>query len=259
MNDILGFQEMRSSIFRSPSSRFLHEQRHECGTGFRHLLHNHNLIALSTSISPKREKVAELPPVLHALKINPILQLLTIAAILVTGFMGSGCAYVTHQPVKYHPYPSDDGASADRDLAKHYNDEEDRNQTGIRYYLSSPYLLVYSDGKGNLSWKVYNLPDQTKLMVATPHQIFAKTTANFTFTNGVLTASKTEADSSAAIKAVIGAIEKVLPLVAGLDDTTRTTKIQAPRLYKIVVGKDTLKLIGIPSKETISISLKPGS
>ena len=57
MNGTSGFQEVRSSIFRSSSSHFLHEQRHQCGAGAWHLLRTHNLIALSTGISTKRENV----------------------------------------------------------------------------------------------------------------------------------------------------------------------------------------------------------
>lgn len=226
-----GFQEVRSSASRSSTNRLLREQQDRFGTGFWHLFRTR------------------------------ILHLLIIAAVLITAFMASGCAYVTHKPVPYHPFPSNGSASADREKAKLENAEEDDKLTdGVRYYLSSPYLLVYSDGKGSLLWRVYSLPDQTKLMVATPHQYLAKTTANFTFTNGVLTTSKAEADSSAAIKAVIGAIEKVLPLVgAFMTDMTNTTIIQAPRLYKIVVDQDTLKLIGVRSKDTVSITLKPGS
>ncbi len=59
MNDALGFQEMQASIFRSPSSRLLHEQRHQFGTGSWQFLDTHDFIALSTGISPKREEVPE--------------------------------------------------------------------------------------------------------------------------------------------------------------------------------------------------------
>lgn len=51
MNDTLGFQEVRSSILRSPSSRFPHEQRHQCGTDFRFFLSAHNLLGFRTSIN----------------------------------------------------------------------------------------------------------------------------------------------------------------------------------------------------------------
>jgi hypothetical protein len=55
MNGTSGFQEVRSSTSRSPAYQFLHEQRHQCGTGFRLLLHTHNLIALSKA-SAQSEK-----------------------------------------------------------------------------------------------------------------------------------------------------------------------------------------------------------
>ena len=42
-----------------PSSRFLHKQRHQCGTDFRRLLHTHNLFALSAEIKAKQEKVPD--------------------------------------------------------------------------------------------------------------------------------------------------------------------------------------------------------
>jgi hypothetical protein len=63
MNGTSGFQEVRSSIFRSPSSRPLHEQRHQCETGSWHVLRakellrtgpqvrTENSFLLSTSIS----------------------------------------------------------------------------------------------------------------------------------------------------------------------------------------------------------------
>lgn len=187
---------------------------------------------------------------------------LILSAFLGVAFLVAGCAYVTHEPVKHHAYPSGGGSSDVRQEVKLKNNEEDRQQTGVRYYLSSPYLLVYTDGKGKLLWKIHHLPDQTKLMVATPTQFFAKTNAKLTFTDGVLTASKTDVDSSAALKAVIGALEKLLPLLLGISesaDPPGTTKFPAPRLYKIVVDQDNLKLIGVQSKETVSVTLKPGS
>ena len=57
MNGTSGFQEVQSSTSRSLSHQFLHEQRHQFGIGSRQLLYAHDLIALSTGISTKREKV----------------------------------------------------------------------------------------------------------------------------------------------------------------------------------------------------------
>ena len=53
------FQDVvRPSPSRSPSYRFLQEQRHQYGTGAWHLLHTHDLIALFTGIGTTRNKVA---------------------------------------------------------------------------------------------------------------------------------------------------------------------------------------------------------
>ena len=57
MKGTSGFQEVWSSPSRSPSSRFLHEPRHQFGTGSGRPLRTHDLIALSSGISTKREKV----------------------------------------------------------------------------------------------------------------------------------------------------------------------------------------------------------
>jgi hypothetical protein len=171
---------------------------------------------------------------------------------LLAMLVATGCAEVTHRPVPYHLYP----VAGDSTEAKKANDHEDSVLTGIRYYRSSPYLLVYTDGKGNLVWKIYNLPDQTKLMVATPHQFFSKITTNMTFVNGVLTTAHTETDSTAAVKAVIGAIEKVLPLTK-VGDRPAVETIPAPRLYKILVNGSELQLIGGPGNPDIKVSLAP--
>ena len=58
MDGSSGFHAVRSSTSRSPY-RFLHEQRHQFGSGACHLLHTHNLIARSAGISIKREKIAD--------------------------------------------------------------------------------------------------------------------------------------------------------------------------------------------------------
>ena len=69
--------------------------------------------------------------------INPVLILLITAL--------SGCASMTHSPVKDFSNPG-----------------------GIPYYLGSYYLLVHTDGKGNLESTILYLPDRSKKMVAKP-------------------------------------------------------------------------------------------
>ncbi len=57
MNGTSGFQDARSSTFRSPAYRLLHQQRQQSGKGSCRLPRTHNLVAFSTGISVKREKV----------------------------------------------------------------------------------------------------------------------------------------------------------------------------------------------------------
>ena len=59
MNGASGFREVRSSPSRSSTNRLLHEQQHGFGTGAWHLLRARDLIALSTGISAKQEKVPD--------------------------------------------------------------------------------------------------------------------------------------------------------------------------------------------------------
>lgn len=179
-------------------------------------------------------------------------------AILSAMVLLGGCANVAHKPMTYHRYPVDEANTAATEKANIENTREDNNyKKGVRYYLSAPYLLVYTDGKGNLVWKVYNLPDLTKLMVAEPTQILSKTTSNLTFTNGILTTSRNETDSTGLPKAVISALEKALPLLAAADlPSTENAIIPAPRLYKLVVKQDTIELVGTQSTDTIQVSIK---
>ena len=60
MNGASSFQEVRSSSSRSPSYRFLDKQWYLFGTGAWHHVRTHDLIALSTGISTKRENVSDI-------------------------------------------------------------------------------------------------------------------------------------------------------------------------------------------------------
>ena len=57
MNGTSGFQEVRSTTSRSPSFRLLYEQRRQFVRSAWQLFRTHDLIALSTDINTKREKV----------------------------------------------------------------------------------------------------------------------------------------------------------------------------------------------------------
>lgn len=59
MNGTSGFREVQSSTSRSSANRLLSEQRPQFGKCARRLLRSHDLIARSTGISAKREKVSD--------------------------------------------------------------------------------------------------------------------------------------------------------------------------------------------------------
>jgi hypothetical protein len=168
------------------------------------------------------------------------------------GVLLGGCAGVTYQPVSYTPIARDGSNAAE---AKKANDAADESASGIRYYQASPYLLVYSDGKGGIVWKIYYLPDQTRKMTATPYNYVAKVTANLTFSRGVLTDSTEDVDTTAVPKAILAAAEKLLPLALA-DTTPEERTVLPPRLYKILVAGDTITLAGGPGDTNVSVTIK---
>src|SRR5262245_1428713 len=82
--------------------------------------------------------------------------------------------------------------------------EDDQKATGFRYYESSPYILVYSDGTSLKSDLLY-LPDRTRKMSVELFDFLSSNTTKLTFLNGILTSADTEGDATAVPKAVIEA------------------------------------------------------
>jgi hypothetical protein len=123
---------------------------------------------------------------------------------------------------------------------------EKSDSTGIRYYRNAPYLLVYSDGRGGLSWQVIYMPDQSEIMTATPEVVGGATQMTLSFQNGVLSGSSVTGDTTAVPKAVISAILSALPLIAkSYAETQRLPYgFPAPYLFKIVVRHNTASFIG---------------
>lgn len=60
MKGTLGFQDVRPSTSRSPSYRFLHEQRHRLGTGDWHLLHTREHITFFPGSNTKEGKASDI-------------------------------------------------------------------------------------------------------------------------------------------------------------------------------------------------------
>lgn len=132
-------------------------------------------------------------------------------------------------------------------VAGKYSDEE---ADGIRYYESAPFLLVYTDGKGGLNSQLLFLPDLTQKRVIDPYAVLAANNSTLTFSNGVLTQGKTIVDETVVPKAVVGLLEKLataaLAGTLNAAGTTPTAQLPPPQLFKIVIDKDTARLVGGP-------------
>jgi hypothetical protein len=125
---------------------------------------------------------------------------------------------------------------------------DNANAQGIRYYEPAPFLLVYSDGKGNLTSQIIMMPDTSKLMVMDLHAFAAKNNSTLTFDDGVLTSSKFVVDSTAVPAALIDTIKTLgtaaISSAFNAPDSGTTRRIPAPYLFKIVIGRDGTKLVG---------------
>ena len=130
------------------------------------------------------------------------------------------------------------------------------NGTGIRYYQSSPYLLVYSDSKGGLVWQILFLPDQTKKMMVEPKVHGGRSEMTLYFKNGILAGSMEVGDTTELPKAVLAAVQSAVPLFARAALEAARPSVPAPYLYKIVVNDREVKFIGNQGDEPIIIVIK---
>lgn len=167
-----------------------------------------------------------------------------------------------HRAVKVTPYPINaDPCSKPFLKARAANAASDKKVDGIRYYRRSPYLLVYSDGKGGVVWNVLFLPDPTKKMAVDLEVLTSAFNTTLNFEDGTLKEFADDADATAVPKAVGAAIQQVLPaLVKALFDEvnepgkTKAQAFPAPHLYKIVVAGNTVSFRG--GKGDIDVNLQ---
>lgn len=127
--------------------------------------------------------------------------------------------------------------------------EDDKKATGFRYYESSPYILVYSDGT-SLKSDLIHLPDRTRKMSVELFDILSSNTTKLTFSKGVLTSAETEGDSTTVPKAVIEAAKQVAIAAAkgammlrAAEEKVPTFAAPPPYLFKLVVDGANTKLI----------------
>jgi hypothetical protein len=159
-------------------------------------------------------------------------QLLVAATVLAT----CGCvSTVTHAPA---------------------NAQDD--STGIRYYRSSPYLLIYSDNKGGLQWQILYLPDQSKLMTASPFVLGGRTEMTLFFNNGVLIGSSELGDTTELPKAIVAAVQAAVPLLLAAAGAT-PNEVSSPYLYKVVVNGDSVQFYGHQGLDKIRVPYLRGT
>lgn len=154
---------------------------------------------------------------------KPVVISARSAAALALLFLAGGCASVQHRVL---------GSE----------DADNKNTSGIRYYQSAPYVLVYKDDKGAYVWKLYYLPDQTRLMVAEPQQLLAKITSNMTFNNGVLTEANSDVDATAVAKAVVKSIG-TLAAAGVLDSNNKLIEGDGPWFWRLEVERGEIKFL----------------
>ena len=120
------------------------------------------------------------------------------------------------------------------------SEAEDLKATGLRFYDSSPYLLVQTDNQGGLTSEFLYLPDRTKKRHAKPYTFLSSNTTTMEFQKGILTSSVSDTDSSIVPVAVVKALEQVASSAVKLtefDFAGGNTGRNAPRVYLFKIVK----------------------
>ena len=133
---------------------------------------------------------------------------------------------------------------------KHVSQDKDHKASGIRYYEPAPFLLVYSDARGNLNSEVIIMPDLTRMRSIDPYAYLASNKTTLNFTNGILTQGKTVVDETILPKGAFEAVKAIAGTIAGatFDTAGGDPTLPAPKLFRIYVDEDGIaQLIEAPT------------
>lgn len=136
---------------------------------------------------------------------------------------------------------------------------------GIRYYEPAPFLLVYSDSRGNLKSQIVILPDLDRMRSVDPFAVLAKNNSTLTFSNGMLTQAKIEVDETVVPTQVFESLKAIAGTVAGAafdQPEDRKTTVPSPKLFRIVIEQDKVRLVGgetTPESFEIKYTAKEGA
>lgn len=113
------------------------------------------------------------------------------------------------------------------------DNQADERDEGFRYYETSPFLLVYADGKGGLESKLLYLPDTTKKRSIKPYNFASTNDTTLKFDKGRLVQAKAVVDETIIPAAIISSLEKVATanIKAG---NGGAEGIPSPYLFRIV-------------------------
>jgi len=143
--------------------------------------------------------------------------------LLLLGLGLAGCAGVTYETIS--------------------SEEADVTAKGLRFYDSSPYLLVQTDNQGALKAELTYLPDLTKKRQATPYAFLSTNTTTLDFQKGVVTTTVSDVDTTAVPVAVVTALKNIgMEAVKGafFDDSDPTQEAppnRVPRVYLFKIVK----------------------
>jgi hypothetical protein len=126
----------------------------------------------------------------------------------------------------------------------------DAKVSGIRYYEPAPFILVHTDGKGGLVSRLIYLPDTTQKLAIDPYAYLAKNNTTLTFTNGMLSQTRSVIDETIVPKGIIEGLKTAAVAAAkakgfDLPQGESVTKIPAPALFRVIVNADgSIHLLG---------------
>ena len=133
------------------------------------------------------------------------------------------------------------------------------NNDGVRYYNSSPYLLVYTNGKGGLVTQILFIADPEKKMSVKVNSFLASAQTTMEFTNGVYKNAKSTIDATAVPQAMIKAIQaagsEFLSVANAPAGAGAERSMPAPHLYRILINGNTVSFIGGEGDTPIHVNL----
>jgi hypothetical protein len=163
---------------------------------------------------------------------------------LLGGFLAllGGCLRVTHRPLP----PGD--------LT------EDVTARGIRYYGTSLYLLLHSDGEGGVVTRLLELPDVTRKTSLEVEGVFGSVDLQLRLRDGALTESDERLRNDVLALTLMEAAGSIAQSAAsgmyrGDPASMREHQLPPPSLYKIVARGSHLELLGGQGDAPIRVPL----